>query len=189
MVTGDEGFLEGAKETADLALKNGDIQIPLGSIQGSKWNDANANGIWDGGEQALAGWTIYIDSVANGTLDPWEISTVTNADGKYSFTNLGPGEYAIREVNQKGWIQTFPTTPYALNLKIDSFTNGTLDPWELSTVTNADGQYTFSNLGPGQYAIREVNQTGWIQTFPTTPYAVNLKAGEKLTGINFGNYF
>ncbi|CCI23515.1 Calx-beta domain-containing protein [Microcystis aeruginosa] len=131
VVTGDEGFLKGAKETADLALKNGDIQIPLGSIQGSKWNDANANGIWDTGEKALAGWTIYIDSVANGKLDPWE----------------------------------------------------------LSTVTNADGQYTFSNLGPGEYAIREVNQTGWIQTFPTTPYAVNLKAGEKLTGINFGNYF
>ncbi|MFM5891415.1 MAG: VWD domain-containing protein, partial [Dolichospermum sp.] len=47
VVTGDETFLKGAKETADLALKNGDIQIPLGSIQGSKWNDANANGIWD----------------------------------------------------------------------------------------------------------------------------------------------
>ncbi|MFM5959196.1 MAG: hypothetical protein ACKOQ2_18885, partial [Dolichospermum sp.] len=62
LVTGDKTFLKGAKETADLALKNGDIQIPLGSIQGSKWNDANANGIWDEGEKALAGWTIYIDS-------------------------------------------------------------------------------------------------------------------------------
>ncbi|MDB9473466.1 VWD domain-containing protein [Dolichospermum circinale CS-537/03] len=131
VVTGDEGFLKGAKLAANLALKNGDIQIPLGSIQGSKWNDVNGNGIWETTEKALAGWTIYIDSVANGKLDPWE----------------------------------------------------------LSTVTNADGQYTFSNLGPGEYAIREVNQTGWIQTFPTTPYALNLKAGEKLTGINFGNYF
>ncbi len=131
VVTKDKTFLLGAKDTADLALKNGEIQIPLGSIQGSKWNDVNANGIWDKGEKALAGWTIYIDSVANGTLDPWEISTVTNADG----------------------------------------------------------QYTFSNLGQGEYAIQEVNQKGWIQTFPTTPYAVNLKAGEKLTGINFGNYF
>ncbi|MFM6632547.1 MAG: S8 family serine peptidase, partial [Microcystis panniformis] len=131
LVTKDKTFLLGAKLAANLALKNGDIQIPLGSIQGSKWNDANANGIWDEGEKALAGWTIYIDS----------------------------------------------------------FTNGTLDPWEISTVTNADGQYTFSNLGPGEYAIREVNQKGWIQTFPTTPYALNLKAGEKLTGINFGNYF
>jgi len=34
-----------------------------------------------------------------------------------------------------------------------------------------------------------VNQTGWSQTSPTTPYALNLKAGEKLTDINFGNYF
>ncbi|MFM6252211.1 MAG: Calx-beta domain-containing protein, partial [Dolichospermum sp.] len=58
-----------------------------------------------------------------------------------------------------------------------------------STVTNADGQYTFSNLGPGEYAILEVNQTGWIQTFPTIPYALNLTAGENLTGINFGSYF
>ncbi|MFN9402302.1 MAG: bluetail domain-containing putative surface protein, partial [Dolichospermum sp.] len=98
---------------------------------GSKWNDVNGNGVWDTGEKALAGWTIYIDSV----------------------------------------------------------TNGKLDPWEISTVTNADGQYTFSNLGPGEYAIREVNQTGWIQTFPTTPYALNLTAGQTLTDINFGNYF
>jgi len=135
VVTGDETFLLGAKQAANLALqgefKNGDVKLPLGSIEGSKWNDVNANGIWDKGEEALAGWTIYIDSV----------------------------------------------------------TNGKLDPWEISTVTNADGQYTFSNLRPGEYAIREVNQTGWIQTSPTTPYALNLKAGEKLTGINFGNYF
>ncbi|MFM6671882.1 MAG: SdrD B-like domain-containing protein, partial [Dolichospermum sp.] len=211
------------------------FQIPLGSIQGSKWNDANANGIWEADEKALAGWTIYIDSVANGTLDPWELSTVTDANGKYSFTNLGPGQYAIREVNQTGWIQTFPTTPYAVNLKagekltginfgnyfqfgsiqgskwndanangiweadekalagwtiyIDSNKNGQFDAGELSTVTDANGQYTFSNLGPGEYAIQEVNQTGWIQTFPTIPYALNLKAGENLTGINFGNYF
>ena len=129
--TGDTSFIKSAKQFGDFVLQDDKGVIQLGSIQGSKWNDANANGIWDGGEQALAGWTIYIDS----------------------------------------------------------FTNGQLDPWEISTVTNADGKYTFSNLGPGEYAILEVNQTGWIQTFPTTPYALNLKAGEKLTGINFGNYF
>ncbi|MFM6281330.1 MAG: SdrD B-like domain-containing protein, partial [Dolichospermum sp.] len=127
--TGDPSFINSAKQFGDFVLQDDNGVIQLGSIQGRKWNDANANGIWDGGEQALAGWTIYIDSV----------------------------------------------------------TNGKLDPWELSTVTNADGQYTFSNLGPGEYAILEVNQTGWIQTFPTIPYALNLTAGENLTGINFGN--
>ncbi|MDB9522255.1 Calx-beta domain-containing protein [Dolichospermum circinale CS-1225] len=129
--TGDPSFIKSAKQFGDFVLQDDKGVIQLGSIQGSKWNDVNGNGIWDTGERALAGWTIYIDSVTNGQLDPWEISTVTNADGKY----------------------------------------------------------TFSNLGPGEYAILEVNQTGWIQTFPTTPYALNLKAGEKLTGINFGNYF
>ncbi|MFM6072161.1 MAG: SdrD B-like domain-containing protein, partial [Dolichospermum sp.] len=117
LVTGDKTFLLGAKQAANLALQsefqNGDTATSLGSIQGSKWNDANANGIWDEGEKALAGWTIYIDSVTNGQLDPWELSTVTNADGQYTFSNLGPGEYAILEVNQTGWIQTFPTIPYA----------------------------------------------------------------------------
>ena len=129
--TGDPSFIKSAKQFGDFVLQDDKGVIQLGSIQGSKWNDANANGIWDEGEKALAGWTIYIDS----------------------------------------------------------FTNGKLDPWELSTVTNADGQYTFTNLGPGEYAIREVNQTGWRQTFPTTPYAVNLTAGQTLTNINFGNYF
>lgn len=116
VVTGDEGFLKGAKQIADLALQDGGIKTPLGSIQGSKWNDVNGNGVWDTGERALAGWTIYIDSVANGGLDPWELSTVTNANGQYTFSNLGPGEYAIREVNQTGWRQTSPTAPYAVNL-------------------------------------------------------------------------
>jgi Ca2+-binding RTX toxin-like protein len=146
VVTGDEGFLKGAKQIADLALQNGDIKIPLGSIKGSKWNDANANGIWDKGEKALAGWTIYIDSVANGTLDPWELSTVTDANGKYSFTNLGPGEYAIREVNQTGWLQTSPSTPYALILKVgEKLTDVNFGNYQLPTI----------NLSPNNQTIVE----------------------------------
>jgi hypothetical protein len=52
VVTGDEGFLKGAKQIADLALQDGGIKTPLGSIQGSKWNDVNGNGVWDTGERA-----------------------------------------------------------------------------------------------------------------------------------------
>ena len=114
--TGDPSFIKSAKQFGDFVLQDDNGRIQLGSIQGSKWNDVNGNGIWETTEQALAGWTIYIDSVTNGQLDPWELSTVTNADGKYSFTNLGSGEYPIREVNQTGWTQTSPTTPYAVNL-------------------------------------------------------------------------
>jgi Ca2+-binding RTX toxin-like protein len=115
--TGEEIFIQSAKQFGDFVLQDDKQEgIQLGSIQGSKWNDVNGNGVWDEGEKALAGWTIYIDSFTNGKLDPWEISTVTNADGKYTFSKLGSGEYAIREVNQTDWIQTSPTAPYAVNL-------------------------------------------------------------------------
>jgi len=62
--TGDTSFIKSAKQFGDFVLQDDKGVIQLGSIQGSKWNDANANGIWDGGEQALAGWTIYIDPYA-----------------------------------------------------------------------------------------------------------------------------
>lgn len=169
LVTGDKTFLLGAKQAVNLALQsefqNGDTATPLqsatplGSIEGSKWNDVNANGIWEAGEQALAGWTIYIDSVANGTLDPWELSTVTDANGKYSFTNLGPGEYAIREVNQTGWLQTSPSTPYALILKVgEKLTDVNFGNYQLPTI----------NLNPRSQTIVEGLTTSQNATYTVT---------------------
>jgi Ca2+-binding RTX toxin-like protein len=148
-VTGDQQALLAAKRFADFALQDDNEVIQLGSIKGSKWNDANGNGIWDTGEQTLAGWTIYIDSVTNGQLDPWELSTVTNADGKYSFTNLGPGNYPIREVNQTGWVQTSPTTPYAVNLAAgQNLTDINFGNVFLPTVTLAVSPNSVTEDGP-----------------------------------------
>ncbi|NCR07200.1 MAG: hemolysin [Microcystis aeruginosa LG13-11] len=176
LVTGDKTFLLGAKQAANLALQsefqNGDTATPLGSIEGSKWNDVNANGIWEAGEKALAGWTIYIDSVANGTLDPWELSTVTDANGKYSFTNLGPGEYAIREVNQTGWLQTSPTTPYALNLKAgEKLTDVNFGNYQLPTI----------NLNPNSQTIVE-----GLTTPQNASYTVTLSnASSQTISVNY----
>jgi len=185
LVTGDETFLLGAKQAADLALQNGDVKLPLGSIEGSKWNDVNANGIWEAGEQALAGWTIYIDSVANGALDPWEISTVTDADGKYTFSNLGPGEYAIREVNQTGWLQTSPTTPYALNLKAgEKLTDVNFGNYQLPTITlNPRSQTIVEGLTTSQNAPYTVT----LSSVSTVPVSVNIATanGTATAGLDY----
>lgn len=182
LVTGDKTFLLGAKQAANLALQsefqNGDTATPLqsaaplGSIEGSKWEDLNANGIWEAGEKALAGWTIYIDSVANGTLDPWELSTVTDANGKYSFTNLGPGEYAIREVNQTGWLQTSPSTPYALILTVgEKLTDVNFGNYQLPTIT----------LNPRSQTIVE-----GLTTSQNAPYTVTLsQASNQTVSVNY----
>ncbi|MBE9067875.1 hypothetical protein IQ260_14570 [Leptolyngbya cf. ectocarpi LEGE 11479] len=41
-----------------------------------------------------------------------------------------------------------------------------LNAGELSTVTDANGEYIFNNLDPGTYEVLEVLQPGWQQTFP-----------------------
>lgn len=73
------------------------------SISGQKFNDLDGDGIKDGGEPGLSGWTINLDTNANGSVD---VTTITDGSGNYSFTNLGPGTYRLREVGQDGWTQT-----------------------------------------------------------------------------------
>ncbi len=87
--------------------------VEEGEIHGTKWNDADGDGEWDAGETGLAGVTIYLDLDDDGVLDAGEPSTLTDADGNYSFTSLVPGVYDVAEVPQTGWELTFPTSDWA----------------------------------------------------------------------------
>lgn len=79
-----------------------------GEIRGFKWHDVNSNQVWDDGEPALPGWTIYLDLNGNGELDNQEPSQVTDNDGSYAFVGLAPGSYTVGEVMQEGWTQIYP---------------------------------------------------------------------------------
>ncbi|MEG4283238.1 DUF4347 domain-containing protein [Microcoleus sp. A006_D1] len=65
--------------------------------------------------------------------------------------------------------------------------NGVFDQGEITTVTNADGTYTLRNVPAGTFQVREVPQTGWIQT-TANPADVIVNAGDAIPGINFGNF-
>jgi|GEM_PF-792474 len=79
-----------------------------GTISGTKFNDLDEDGDWDGGEPGLSGWEIYLDTNANRNWDSGEPKTVTDGDGYYEFTGLAPDLYAVAEVAQAGWHQTYP---------------------------------------------------------------------------------
>ena len=82
------------------------------------------------------------------------------------------------EPPQSGW-----------TIYLDGNGNGQHDAGEPSQVTDASGRYFFADLQPGSYTLREVVQPGWIQTCPPGgAYAVDLTAGEVVTGKDFGNY-
>lgn len=81
-----------------------------GSIQGTLWDDTNANQIRDAGEAVLAGRTLYLDLDRDGRLDAIEPTALTAGDGSYGFTGLAPGPYHVGQVLPAGWQQTAPGT-------------------------------------------------------------------------------
>ncbi|HUG89238.1 MAG TPA: ice-binding family protein, partial [Planctomycetaceae bacterium] len=60
----------------------------VASISGTKFEDANGDGVRNDGEGGLPGVTVFLDANGNGTLDMGETSTTTDANGDYTFTNL-----------------------------------------------------------------------------------------------------
>ncbi len=99
---------DGVTSTGDKT-SIGDVEAPgcvdntVGSVCGKKFHDQNRNGVQNGSEPALAGWTI----VLNGPGGPY--FAVTDAFGNYCFNGLQPGNYTLGEVGQSGWIQTAPS--------------------------------------------------------------------------------
>ncbi|MBI3195223.1 MAG: hypothetical protein HYZ34_12275, partial [Ignavibacteriae bacterium] len=71
-----------------------------GSITGKKFNDLNCNRVQDAGEQGLPNWTISLSSPSGS----W--TQFTNSQGEYSFTELKPDTFSLREIMQGGWIPT-----------------------------------------------------------------------------------
>ena len=72
-----------------MARRTIQVTIP-GSISGTKYHDLNANGVRDGGEPGLQGWTITISG-------PAVQSTMTDFLGEYEFEDLPDGLYSVCE--------------------------------------------------------------------------------------------
>ena len=68
-------------------------------ITGVKWNDFDGDGVRDPGEPGLSNWTIRLSDVSGEVLE----ETSTDADGRYEFTELSPGTYAVAEEPQIGY--------------------------------------------------------------------------------------
>lgn len=95
----------------------GDVEAPgcppksSSSICGHKFSDQNRNGVADGAEPGLSGWTITL----NGPGGPY--TAVTDVNGGFCFTGLGAGAYTLSEAQQTGWVETAPAgNSYAINL-------------------------------------------------------------------------
>lgn len=69
------------------------------SIGDLTWLDANANGLQDGGEEGLAGVAVRLYDTNGNML----AATRSDADGRYAFSDLRPGDYALEFVAPAGY--------------------------------------------------------------------------------------
>ncbi|CAE8650126.1 unnamed protein product [Polarella glacialis] len=236
--------------TVDLEAGESNLTIDFGFYQPAAigdfvWNDLNANGIQDPGEPGIAGVLVDLNIVGGAT-----ISTATNANGSYLFSDLGVGTYSINVTIPSGYvasptnvggdpaIDSNPNPSIVVleagksNLTIDfgfyqpaaigDFVwndlnaNGIQDACEpgiagvlvelnivggatISTTTNANGSYLFSDLGVGRYRIKVTMPKGYVAS-PTNvggdpaidsnpnPSLVVLEAGKSNLTIDFGFY-
>ncbi|WP_232056120.1 SdrD B-like domain-containing protein [Tuwongella immobilis] len=80
--------------TADVVNQN--FAETLGSIAGVVYNDFNNNGIQDVGEPGIAGVLLTLTGTdING--NPVSVTTTTDANGKYLFSELLTGTYSVTE--------------------------------------------------------------------------------------------
>ena len=92
------GMLSGGNLIESLCCDN------TGSITGIKYNDLNCNGQQDSNEPGLPDWEISLCDQAGNPIT----SAMTDAAGYYTFPDLDPGTYTVKEVQQPRWSQSQP---------------------------------------------------------------------------------
>lgn len=118
-------FLTGPAGQRVELVRDAGSQVRGGQIYGVKYNDLDGDGRRDAGEPGQSGWTLFIDANGNGQLDAGERSTVTDAQGRYSFLNLDIGQsYSIVEIPQSFTRPTSPTGGAEFSLLSTDFSNG-----------------------------------------------------------------
>ena len=137
-------------------------------------------------EQNQAGWIL--------TSSP-DLQPVTAVEGvpvtDINFGNFQLGQVSgikYEDMNGNGFYDDGEPLLEGWEIQLYDDTNKLL----LSTLTDSLGQYSFTNLEPGNYVVEEVQQPSYEQSQPGAPdfnyQFVIEQSGSQASGVNFGNY-
>ena len=129
-------------------------------IHGTVWDDANQDGVFDGGETGLANWTVFLDTDGDGELDGGELTELTDSNGDFSFTGLSPGTYNVAEVVVAGWEQTFPNVEPELDFLV-RYTDGVLSGGQIIDGMNGAEAVAITPDGEYVYVASIANHSVW----------------------------
>ncbi len=116
-----------------------------------------------------------------------EVFRVDPSTGETIQTFIGAGSGGLKSATGSIFNQSPETGIPDQTVYLDQNQNGGLDPGEISTTTDAGGNYSFPNLPPGTYTVAVIPQPGWVQTAPATgTYRVTVSAGQVVADVDFG---
>lgn len=152
---------------------------PMPVIEGTVYEDLNADGIRELGEPGISGWKISL------SFGGKEIAaTTTGADGSYSFPldadamPIGSGTYSLKEESREGWHQQKAPKPIFISVGAGEahFGGNDFGNWQSATISGH--QFDDSNMN-GIWDEGEKAMPDW---------GINLSNGEEeLTGSD-GSY-
>jgi hypothetical protein len=126
-------------------------------VSGTKYNDLNGDGVKDGGEPGLSGWTINV----SGGVYEGGTSAVTDVDGNYSIDSVFTGSHTVSEVAQSGWTQSAPVGgTYAINGISGNFVTTTGKDFGNFANANVDGIVYRDYNGNGVMDIEDTPISG-----------------------------
>jgi len=179
----------GVKENGENGLQNWEIKLS-GAKTDSVFTDANGNYSF-----ANLSFGDYIVSEVN--QNGW-LQTLPSTPSTYTLSIVSGSIYATKDFGnfKLGTISGMKYNDNNGNGQRDNGENGLIN-WKIklsgakmdSTLTDESGNYSFSNLMSGDYVVSEQQQSGWMQTMPSTPgtYSLTIVSGSTLSGKDFGN--
>jgi len=132
-----------------------------GTITAHKYADNNLNQTQDSGEPNLSNWTMKLYQQVSGSW-VYRAQGKTNASGNYTFANLQPGVYQVREVMQSNWKNS---TPLEQTVTLNEGAGLTVNFGNIQLAVVTAIKYRDDNLdGVRQSWLGEPTLDGWRMT-------------------------
>lgn len=148
------------------------LDTATGALKGTYKTGSGEEGIVTS-SPAVSGGVIY-----SGSGDGVYALTPTLPQGSISGTKF-------EDINANGIRDPGETGLAGWNITIKN----TIDNTNVQTITDNNGNYSFTGLTAGMYTIDETQKDSWTQTTPANgTYIVTITSGTVITGKDFGNF-
>ncbi|MBI5215693.1 MAG: VCBS repeat-containing protein [Ignavibacteriae bacterium] len=148
----DSGFYTITLSDGDSLTGKDFWNFKYGSLNGMKFHDLNSNGIKDSADGILENWSIYLSGASSET-------TLTDANGNYSFDSLEAGTYIITEEERAGWVRTSDSVSYTITISSgDSVTNKNFGNYQLVSISGKK----FHDVNADSAIAGEPGLSGWV---------------------------